>query len=164
MFEITTRRMKRTRFLIVLALLGVAASFWQCGSDSSPTPNPQDEQLAKLTKTWKATSVRFAVTGTPQPVTGYDSFTLTMTGTPGQSTFDFSTTGRPSGTNNNCWPASGKFTFGTAFETVLLRDDGIQVTYTVNESVLQMNFTYAGGGFSGRTSSIEGAWVFEFGL
>ncbi|MBL7852158.1 MAG: hypothetical protein JNN04_14745 [Cyclobacteriaceae bacterium] len=157
--------MKRTQFLIVLALIGAAASFWQCGGDSPPAPDPQDQQLSKLTKTWKATSVLYASTGTPQPVTGYENFQLTMTGSAGQDTFDFSTSGRPSGIKTP-WPASGKFTFGTNFETVLTRDDNIQVTYSLNTSAtqLQMTFTYTGAGYTGRVNNVEGSWTFTFGL
>lgn len=157
--------MKRINFLTLLALVVAAASFWQCGGDSAAPPDPQDEQLTKLSKTWKATSVLYAASGAPQPVTGYENFQLTMTGTAGQDTFDFSTSGRPSGIKTP-WPASGKFTFGTNFETVLTRDDGIQVTYSLNTSgtELQMIFTYAGAGYTGRTSNIEGAWTFTFGL
>ena len=163
MFELTTTTMKRTNFLIVLALLGVSASFWQCGSDSAAAPNPRDEQLKKLSKTWKATAVTFNST----PVDGYSpttgNFTITMSGTPGQATFDYSTTGRPSGIKTP-WPASGKFTFGTDFSTVVTRDDAIQVTYSVSATQLQMTFTYAGAGFTGRTSNVEGSWSFTFGL
>jgi hypothetical protein len=151
--------MKRTNFLIVLALFGVAASFWQCGSDPAPAPDPQDQQLEKLSQTWKATNVTFNST----PVTGYENFQITMTGTAGQDTFDYSTTGRPAGIKTP-WPASGKFTFGTDFATVLTRDDGIQVTYSVSATQLQMTFTYTGAGFTGRTSNVEGAWTFTFGL
>ncbi len=163
MFELTTTMMKKTKFLITLALVGVSAFFWQCGSDPAPATNPQDEQLKKLSQTWKATAVTFNST----PVDGYSpttgNFIITMSGTAGQSTFDYSTTGRPAGVKTP-WPASGKFTFGTDFSTVVTRDDGIQVTYTVSATQLQMTFTYVGAGFTGRTSNVEGSWSFTFGL
>ena len=159
MFELMTIMMKRSKFLIVLALLGVSVSFWQCGSDPAPAKNPQDEQLTKLSQTWKATAVTF----NSSPVTGYENFTITMSGTAGQSIFDYSTTGRPSGVKTP-WPAAGKFTFGTDFSTIVTRDDGIQVTYSVSATQLQMTFTYAGAGFTGRTSNVEGSWSFLFGL
>ncbi len=159
MFEITTSRMKRANFLIMLALLGVAASFWQCGSDPAPTPDPKDEQLTKLSQTWKATAVTFENT----PVTGYENFEITMTGTAGQDTFDYATAGRPAGIKTP-WPASGKFTFGTDFATVIKRDDNVDVTYSVSATQLQMTFTYKGDGFTGRTSNVKGNWTFTFGL
>lgn len=160
MFELTTYRMKRTRLFIVLALLGVAASFWQCGSDSPPPEDPQDAQLKKISQTWKATSVSFNST----PVTGYESFQITMTGTTGQDTFNYTTTGRPSGILTP-WAASGTFTFGTDFATVLNRDDGTVVTYSVTSTQLQMTFTYTGAGYTGsRINNVNGSWSFTFGL
>jgi len=151
--------MKRTKLFIVLALFGVAMSFWQCGSDPAPATDPQDEQLTKLSHTWTTTNVTF----NSSPVTGYENFEITLTGTAGQDTFNFSVTGRPAGTNNTPWPASGTFTFGTDFATILNRDDGTVVTYSVSSTQLQMTFTYNGTGFSGsRTNVVNGNWSFTF--
>ncbi len=163
MFELTTTMMKRSKFLIMLTLLGVSASFWQCGSSSSSTPNPQDEQLKKLTKTWYAKGL--PVTFNSAPVTGYDGFTLTMTGTNGQNTFNYTAAGRPSGIKTP-WNSAGTFTFGTGsnFSTLLTRDDNIVVTYSVSDTQLQMTFTYVGAGYTGRTSNVEGTWAFTFDL
>jgi hypothetical protein len=151
--------MKSTKFLIVLALLVASGSFWQCGSDSPAPTDPQDEQLNKLTETWEATNVTFNST----PVTGYENFQITLTGTAGQDTFSYATTGRPTGIKTP-WDASGNFTFGTDFATVLTRNDGIQVTYSVSATQLQMTFTYTGAGFTGRTNNVEGAWTFTFAI
>jgi hypothetical protein len=160
MFEVTTNRMKRTRLFVVLALLGVATSFWQCGGDPAPAEDPKDAQLKKLSQTWKATAVTFNST----PITGYENFQITMTGTVGQSTFNYNTTGRPSGILTP-WAASGTFTFGTDFSTVLNRDDGTVVTYSVTATQLQMTFTYTGAGYTGsRVNNVNGSWSFVFGL
>lgn len=158
--------MKRLNFLIVLALLGVASFFWQCGSDPAPTKNPQDEQLEKLSKTWKvnsANAVLFSSTGTQQPVSGYDNFEITISGTPGQSTFNFNTSGRPPGIVGP-WPATGTFTFGSDFATVFTRNDGLVITYSVTDTQLQMTFSYTGAGFTGRVNEVEGNWTFNLGL
>jgi hypothetical protein len=159
--------MKRTQFLIVLALFAAAASFVQCGSDSSAPPDPKDEQLKKLTKTWKVCptpSTCKAVTFNSAPVTGYEGFQITMTSIPGDpNNFNYATIGRPSGIKTP-WDASGSFEFGTDFATVLKRDDNILVTYSVTDTQLQMTFTYTGAGYTGRTSNVEGAWTFTFGL
>ncbi len=166
MFELTTIMMKRSKFLIVLALIGVSASFWQCGSDSAPAPNPQDEQLKKLSQTWKISTSAAAnpVTFNSTPVTGYDNFEITMSGTPGNATFDYTVAGRPSGVKTP-WNTAGKFTFdATNFSTLVKREDDILVTYSVTATQLQMTFTYAGAGFTGRTSNVEGSWSFTFGL
>lgn len=166
MFELTTLMMKRTKFLIVLALVGASVSFWQCGSDPAAAPDPQDEQLKKLSQTWNATAVTFNST----PVTGYDNFTLAISGTPGQDTFNYTVTGRPAGIVTP-WPASGTFTFGTDFATVVIRNDGsgvtIPVTYSVSATQLQLTFTYdcpTCTGYTGRTSNVNGNWSFTFGL
>jgi hypothetical protein len=151
--------MKRTQFLIVLALFAAAASFVQCGSDSSAPPDPKDEQLKKLSKNWKLTSV----TKDSNPEAGYDNFELTMSGTAGQPTFAYTTAGRPSGTVTP-WDASGNLTFGTDFATLLTRNDGVQITYSVSDTQLQMTFNYTGSGFTGRTSVVQGNWTFNFGL
>lgn len=166
MFELTTTMMKRTKFLIALTLLGASVSFWQCGSDPAPAEDPQDAQLKKLSQTWKATAVTFNST----PVTGYENFTLTVSGTPGQDTFNYTVTGRPAGVVTP-WPASGTFTFGTDFATVIIRNDGsgvtIPVTYSVSATQLQMTFTYdcpTCTGYTGRTTNVNGNWSFTFGL
>jgi hypothetical protein len=66
------------------------------------------------------------------------------------------------------WGPKGKFTFGTDVSTTLVRDDGIVVTYSVNDTQLQMSFTTPAGfpGFDGegRVENVQGKWVFEFGL
>jgi len=156
--------MKRTKVFIMLALLGVALSFWQCGDDSAPAVDPQDEQLTKLSQTWQASAVTFASGGSPQPVTGYDNFAITLSGTAGQSTFNYTVTGRPSGILTP-WNGSGTFTFGTDFATTLTRDDGTVVTYSVSATQLQMTFVYTGAGYTGsRVNNVNGSWTFTFAL
>lgn len=160
--------MKRSKVLIALALFGASASFWNCGSDPAPPVDPQDAQLAKLSKTWKATAVTFD----SAPVTGYETFTLTISGTAGQDTFDYTTSGRPSGVPTP-WPASGQWTFGTDFSTVVIRTDyNLPVTYSLNSTatILQLSFNYDCPAsspcppYTGRTSSVAGQWSFTFGL
>lgn len=166
MFELTTMKMKRSKVLIMLALLGASASFWNCGSDPAPPPDPQDEQLKKLSQTWRATAVTFD----SQPVTGYENFTLTISGTAGQDTFDYTTSGRPAGTPTP-WPASGQWTFGTDFATIVIRSDyNLPVTYSVSATQLQLTFDYGDCSgspcvpYTGRTSNVAGQWSFTFGL
>ncbi len=157
MFELTTTMMKRSKFLIVLTLLVVSVSFWQCGTDSAPAPNPQDEQLTKLSHTWKATSVTFGAS----PVTGYENFTITVSGTAGQATFDYTVAGRPA---KSPWPAAGKFTFGTDFSTIIIREDiaSDPFTYSVSATQLQLNFNYNGPIYDARVSNVTGDWSFNF--
>ena len=157
--------MKRSKILIMLALLGVSASFLQCGSDPKPATDPRDEQLTKLSQTWKVSTSTAAspVTFNSTPVTGYDNFTLTLSGTAGNPTFNFTSSGRPVGIKTP-WDASGTFTFETDFNTVIKRNDDILVTYSVSATQLELTFTYTGAGFTGRTSNVEGTWKFKFGI
>lgn len=48
MFEITTIRMKSSKYFILLALLGVACTFWQCGDDPAAPGDPQDAKLTEI--------------------------------------------------------------------------------------------------------------------
>lgn len=163
MFELTTTTMKRTKFLIVLTLFLASASFWQCGSDPAPAKDPQDEQLEKLSQTWKATSV--TLDGVAQ--TNYGSFELTISGTAGNPTFNFVTANRPAGAKSSPWPASGTFTFETDFNTTVKRDDDVIFTYTVSATQLQLTFGYTCPtclGYDARTSNVNGQWSMTFGL
>ena len=150
----------------MLALLGASAVFMGCSGPTPPAPNPQDEQLAKLSHTWTAT----AVTMDSQPVSGYvGTFKLTISGDPGQTTFDYTTSGRPTGPTP--WPPSGQWTFGTDFSTVVIRSDyDLPVTYSVNATTLQLTFDYghcpntgiACDDYTGRMASVAGQWSFTF--
>ncbi len=164
MFESTTTMMKSSKFLIVLTLLGVSASFWQCGGDSSNPPDPKDEQIKKLSHTWKASAVTFNST----PVTGYDNFVLTISGTAGNTNIPYTTAGLTG--MQTPWPGSGNFQFGTDFSTTLKRDDHLNdmpITYSVNATTLQMTFNYTCPtctAYTGRTSVVNGSWTFTFAI
>lgn len=149
--------MKSNRLLFTLAMIGISFLFSECSKSSGPGQSPQDEQLVKLSKTWKVTgSNDVTLDGTPQ--TGYSSFTITISGTAGQTTFGYTTSGRPP---LSPWPASGTFTFGSDFATQLTRDDGLPITYSVSDTQLQLTFNYTGSGFTARTSNVKGNWVFN---
>ncbi|MBY0434841.1 MAG: hypothetical protein K2U26_12095 [Cyclobacteriaceae bacterium] len=128
-----------------------------CKKSTSPGESIPDQQLKKISKTWKVTSVTLG--GTQQ--TNYTNFQLTASGTAGSTTFGYSTTGRPA---LSPWPASGTFTFGTDPATQLTRDDGLPVTYIVSETQLQLTFNYTGRGIGGRVGNVEGNWIMNFGL
>ncbi len=148
--------MKSLRILLAVALIGTLTTFSGCKSNSGPGQTPQDAQLVKLSKTWKFSKV--TLDGTDQ--TGYNSFQLTVSGTAGQTTFGYSTTGRPS---LSPWPASGTFTFvatpADAFSTQLTRDDNLPITYAVSDTQLQITFNYTGAGFT-RVNNVKGNWIF----
>ena len=150
--------MKSLKLMLSVALVGVLFLYSGCGGSKKNDPSVTDVQLVKLSKAWKCTS---AMKGSP-PIaqTGYDNFILTVTGSPGQTTFGYSITGRPTPTSP--WPASGTFTFGTDPSTLLVRDDQLPITYAVTATQLQLTFDYEGAGIAGRVNSVQGVWVMTF--
>src|SRR5271170_58358 len=97
------------RTLFGLALVGVLMTFFGCPK-SKPAPEPiTDQQLDKLdASAWKVASVQ--LDGVTQDGTGgtvsYAGFLLTFTGTKGNSTFNYTTSGRPASPATSPWPAS----------------------------------------------------------
>lgn len=149
--------MKSFRFLLAVAMIGTLLTYSGCGKSSDPTPSVADQQLKKLSAIWKATTVTIDG-GATNPSNAYANFVLTMSGTAGNTTFDYSSTGRPA---LSPWAASGKFTFGTDAGTTLVRDDNLTVSYSVTDSQLIMTFNYGGNGFS-RVDNVKGNWSFTF--
>ncbi|NOT77112.1 MAG: hypothetical protein HOP08_19480 [Cyclobacteriaceae bacterium] len=160
--------MKSTKLLIGVALIGLLLTYSGCGKDSGPSQSEQDKQVVKLKKTWKCTGATVdnaAPSGLPAGYS-YTSLVLTIDGTAGKTTLPYTATGRPSngGSVTSPWPASGNFELGsTDFATVITRDDGLPINYSVTETTLVLNFSYQGTGFPGsRVDNVKGAWVFTF--
>lgn len=156
--------MKSFKLILLLLAVGVLFSLTNCGGDSKPTESVADQQLAKLSKTWKLTSV--TLDGTAVTTPSYAAFQLVVTGTKGATSFGYTTAGRPS---LSPWKASGTWSFVNGQETSqITRDpdnatDTQIMTYVVNETSLELNFTFAGAGYT-RVDQVKGAWVFKFGL
>lgn len=119
----------------------------------------KDVQLLKLAKLWKVASV--SLDGTDR-TSDYSNFQIIFSGTSGQSSFGYITTGRPA---LSPWKPSGACQFGLSVETQMIRDSGtpdeLSMTYAVTASTLQLTFTYSGAGYSSRTESVKGQWVFN---
>lgn len=147
--------MKSFKLLLTVAFIGVLFLYSGCGGSKKKDPDPADVQLTKLSKTWKCTAA--TLDGSAQ--TGYTNFQLTLSGTAGQKTFGYTTTGRPA---LSPWPASGTFTFGTDVSTQVTRDDGLPITYAVTDAQLQITFNYTGAGIAGRVNQVKGNWVLTF--
>jgi hypothetical protein len=144
--------MKSFRVLLVVALVGSLLTYSGCKKKDDPQPSPQDAQLVKLSKTWKFKSV--TLDGVAQ--TGYTNFQLTVSGSAGQTSFGYTSSGRPA---LSPWATSGTFTYGTDFATQLTRDDALPITYSLSDTQLQMTFNYSGNGFS-RVDNVKGNWIF----
>ena len=56
------------------------------------------------------------------------------------------------------WPASGSWDFGSDVNK-LVRNDGIEMSISVTETALSIQFDYSAAG--GRLNGIEGTWVFK---
>ena len=116
--------------------------------------------MDKLVKTWK---IKSATLDGVDKTSTYTGFQLTITGTKGAKSFGYSTASRPS---VSPWKASGSWIFGTDPVTMMTRDadnpaDKLDMTYSVNETQLQINFTYTGKGYT-RTEAVAGNWVYTF--
>jgi hypothetical protein len=153
--------MKSHKFLPLAVLITALPMLFGCPGPKNPTPTGPDQQLVKLSKTWKCT----AATLDNVPQSGYSNFTLTISGTAGQTTFNYTCANRAA---LSPWNASGTFTFGTDFATQVTRDDSLPITYSVTDTQspppqLQITFNYTGAGFTGpRISNVKGNWVFTF--
>lgn len=148
--------MKAFRILTTGVSLGVILIFTGCGGKGTPAESTQDKQLRLLSQTWKASTVTL---DTKDQSATWTNFQLTITGTKGNTTFDYSCSGRPT---LGPWPANGTWKFGTDPVTQVVRtEDNLTITYTVTETTLQMNFNYTGNGYS-RVSNVSGNWIFNF--
>lgn len=150
--------MKVLKSLVSLVAIAALVLFSNCGDDPSEPPI-QDQQLEKLAATWNiASASRDGV------AVDYTGFKLTISGTPGATSFDYSTQGRPA---LSPWKSSGKWSFGQSVETQIIRDPGtadeLQMTYVVTDTSLQLTFTFNGNGYSNpRVGVVRGQWVFNF--
>lgn len=148
--------------LVLLVLLT------NCGGDDGDERSINDIQLEKLVATWNISNVTL---DNVNRTTDYPNFKLTISGTPGATSFGYNTTGRGV---NNPWPSSGNWRFGSNVETQIERiddsgnpndpndDDIVDITYAVTDTQLTLNFTFTGTGFPARTSNVNGDWVFTF--
>jgi hypothetical protein len=156
--------MKSLKLVLLLLSVGVLFSLTNCGGDSKPAESVADQQLTKLSKTWKLTSVTLNNNAVTTP--SYSAFQLVITGTKGATSFGYTTSGRPT---LSPWKASGTWAFVKDQETTLItRDpdnasDKLDLTYVVSESALEISFNFQGAGYT-RVDQVKGNWVYKFGL
>lgn len=152
------------KLILIAGVFGVFLVSQGCKKDKGPGESIEDIQLGKLSKVWTIdTASPVTLDGATQ--TGYDNFTLTISGTAGNTSFGYSVAGSPT---PNPWPASGLWSFGGVPETEIVRDpdtnDVLNMTYSVSATQLQITFNFTGTGYpgTGRTSNVNGQWVFTF--
>jgi hypothetical protein len=155
--------MRFIKLTFFIALIGAFLGFSSCGPENNADPSIEEAQLKLLSKTWNISEVKFGTTS--DRLADFTGTTLTISDSDTDSKiFDFEFNKIPTAPEKGPWPKDGQWEFSTSSpESVVTRlPDLLPITYTVTATTLTLNFTYAGPGFSGRTSAIEGAWMFKF--
>jgi len=151
--------MKSFKVLFLVMVSGVLISLSGCKKPDPTPPTVEEEQLTKLSQTWKIKEAKL-----DGVVKDYTGFTLILNGTPGAASFGYTVTGRPS---TSPWPASGQWTFGADPLSDIIRDpsstaDKLDMKYSVTDTQLNIGFTFGGTGYNARTSVVKGAWTYTF--
>ena len=140
----------RLSLIALTLIMGVMVS--SCKKDPVVTKTDEQLQIEKLSKTWvpgSATSSVFVTIAGNDVTADWSNFVLTL----GDKTYNSSGADSPL-----VWPGSGTWAFGANTNT-LVRDDGVEITITVTDTSLKMQFDYSSTG--GRLNGIEGNWVFN---
>ncbi len=151
-----------SRILSLLILVSMTVFFAGCDKGEDNKKSKKDQQIAKLVGTWNFQSGTF-----DGELEGYDDFTLVIDGDAGDDVLTYDASGRPAG--KGPWPMGGDLSFGADVLHDLIRDEGsadeLEMTYTVTDNSLTIEFDFTGTGYEGdgaRTENIEGTWVFNF--
>lgn len=142
------------KILLFIAIAMLVLVLADCHRGEDPG-NPRDEQMGKLSATWKCTqAVRDAIIQS-----GYDNFVVTISSIAGASSFSYACSGMPA---TSPWPSSGTLAFGDNILTNLLRDSKLSVEYSLSSdgNVLELTFLYSSS--TGRVKEIDGEWTFTF--
>lgn len=126
-----------------------------CKSKKTPEPSEKEKQTTLLSQSWTAKSAANSVTLDGTDVTSdWTGFTLTIS-----SDNTYSATSIASG-REAVWPTPGTWDFKSDTElSTLLRGDGVEMNVVVDDTNLQLKFTYTTPG--GRTNGTDGAWIFN---
>ena len=152
-----------SRILSLMIVSSLGLFYAGCGGKSGDTDPVEKVQLSKLSSTWTISSV--TLDGAPR--TDFTGFTLTIAGAFSSATPKGPYTYTCAGTrpNPSPWPASGTWKFGANPKTDLLRLDNPdqEMTYTLTDTQLTIDFNYTGDGFAGsRVNQVSGNWEFIF--
>lgn len=164
--------MKALRTVLSLVILGSIIAFSGCGGGGGKQEPLPDKQLGLLSKTWKVKDPtgNSVFKDQSDSTTYWKNFTLTISGTKGQTTFSYSCAGRPP---RSVWPSSGTWSFvtnsttpGIGPENSIVRDpsqqDALNITYNVDAAGknLHLEFQFNGNGYT-RVSNVSGFWSFD---
>lgn len=135
--------------MFIVLLLSASA----CGDDDGGE-SVTTKQLKQLAGEWNAESVTFDA----EPQDGYADFTLRMTVSGEKALYVI--TGSPERTP---WLLSGTLIPDQNNpEARLVREDDVNISYTVSSTALIMNFVYIDVTEGGRSKSVGGDWTFTF--
>lgn len=131
----------------------MAVLIFNCSDDDNGEPVAA-QHVKKLAGEWKAETVTFD--GAVQE--GYSNFTLRITAS-GEKAL-YVVTGSP---ERIPWLLSGTLTPRKDNpEEQLVREDEVNILYTVSSTELIMEFAYTDVTAGGRSKSVEGDWKFTF--
>ena len=140
-------------------LVSATVFFASCDGGDDPKKSEKQVQIDLLVGTWKATSVTHNSTN---ETASYPSFQIQLAQAGTAESLTYVATGRPTGIPTP-WNNSGTITFGTPVTSAFVFGDGSTPTYSVSGSTLTITFSsYSGAGYTARTSSAAGDWVFTF--
>ncbi|MEN8248059.1 MAG: hypothetical protein ABFS32_03950 [Bacteroidota bacterium] len=141
----------KIRYALIALTLVAGLLINGCKPEPDPGPSEEEQQIEKLSKTWVPASTASAITIAGNDVSSdWSTFTLTL----GDKTYSST-----SANSAEVWPSSGTWDFLSAEELgVMVRDNTTNITITVTDSSLLMEFDYSTGG---RVNGIEGTWRFN---
>jgi hypothetical protein len=154
--------MKSFHRLYTFTLLAASLILGACGSDDSGDAGAvEKDKLALLSHTWTVESV----TQNDNRTAEFQSpdFTLTLGGAFRADNPKGPYTYAVDGTQPDLkpWAGSGTWTFGADASKTLVRDDGVNVAYTLDGSTLTLTFTCATcDEDNAKKGSAEGPWIF----
>lgn len=155
--------MKKIAQLFTALVFLSLSIFISCGGDGTdPEPDPREIQGALMNISALAPSTVTVDNGAREEWSDA-GFTLTASYNADTNQGTFSASGIPDTDGaTDVWPASSTWTFGGTDEepdvSTIIRSDGIEMTVSVSETVLTLNFEIEPAG--GRT--FDGQWQFGF--
>jgi hypothetical protein len=154
--------MKSLHSLYFITLLAAAIVVGACGSDDSgDAGSVEKEKLALLTHTWTVESVTQSDNRTVEFQN--PDFTITLGGAfradSPKGPYTYAVVGTQPALKP--WATSGTWTFGSDASKTLVRDDGVNVGYTLDGGTLTLTFTCATcDEDNAKKGSAEGPWIF----
>jgi len=144
------------RILSIMALGALSLFYVSCDKGENNVKTDKDLQIEKLNGTWKVTD---ATLDNADPAIDQTTISIQLSGQVGDSEMSYVVTGRASG-QPSPWPASGTVAFGSNVKTDLTRDDDVNMTYSVTDNSLTLQFVFNKTPYTGRVSSVSGNWSY----